>query len=43
MWDRSPGRCIQTAFNFDAQLWRRCGVMNVEFLVAEDGKHARAS
>ena len=43
MWDRSPGRSVQAAYNFDAQLWWRCGVMNVEFLVVEDGEHARAS
>jgi len=43
MWDRNPGRSVQAALNFDTQLWRRCGVMNVEFLVAEDGEHARDS
>jgi len=42
MWDRSPDRSGQAAFNFDAQLWLRCGVINDEFLVAEDGEHARA-
>ena len=31
------------AIKFDAQLWRRYGVMIGELLVAEDGEHARAA